>query len=171
MGIDSPLCLPMRHSSCWSLWSAWKTPANKKKQNKSTCMHVVFGGTWCLSSPVPNPPSLQTHVHIAPGCLIHNSLSKVGRDVPALDKNKVNFLYPQFSLKVRRITFTSGLDIVQQPVFQKVKKSLCSVAWVNVHPSNYTQTSCKRSVLWHLAAFALIRRHFLFADLLWLLFS
>lgn len=68
-----------------------------------------------LSSPVLFTPPLQAHTHtqIAPGRLIHNSLSKVGRDVPALDKNKVNLPYPQFSLEVRRITFTSGLNIVE----------------------------------------------------------
>ena len=68
-----------------------------------------------LSSPVQRTPPLHTHTHThththcAPGCLIHNSLSKVGRDVPALDKNKVSLPSPQFSLEVRRITFTSGL--------------------------------------------------------------
>lgn len=62
-----------------------------------------------LSSPVLCTLS----VHGAPRILIHNCLSKVGRDVPALDKNKVSLPYPQFSLEVRRITFTSGLDIVE----------------------------------------------------------
>lgn len=61
-----------------------------------------------LSSPVLCTLS----VHGAPRILIH-CLSKVGRDVPALDKNKVSLPYPQFSLEVRRITFTSGLDIVE----------------------------------------------------------
>lgn len=65
-----------------------------------------------LYTPPISSPRTQTHMHSAPGCLIHNSLSKLGRDVLALDENKVNLPYPQFSLEVRRITFTSGLGIV-----------------------------------------------------------
>lgn len=45
-----------------------------------------FEGQTVLTCSVHPSPS-DTH---APGRLIHNSLSKVGRDVPALDKNKVN---------------------------------------------------------------------------------
>ena len=67
--------------------------------------HTVF----VLTCPVLPSPS-DTHKTRR---LIHNSLSKVGRDVPVLDKNKVSLPYPQFSLEVRRITFTSGLDIVE----------------------------------------------------------
>lgn len=80
-----------------------------KEKSKSTDSTQYFEEHAALLSPVLHTLSIGS----APQILIYHRLSEVGQDVPVLDKNKVSQPRPQFSLEVRRITFTSGLDIVE----------------------------------------------------------
>lgn len=97
----------------------------------SVCPHLS-----CAPPPYKHTQTC-THIRCTPVCLIHNSLSKVGRDVPVLDTNKVNLAYPQFSLEIRRITFTSGLGHYSVPSLPTGRRSR---EWASVGRGTYECT-------------------------------
>lgn len=70
----------------------------------------VVGGT--CSRTLDRPITPRRYAALA-FWFIHNCWAKVGRAVPTPDKNKVSQPYSQFSLEVKRIMFTLGLDNVE----------------------------------------------------------